>query len=250
VVQHSAEEVVLDPASKRPLKTSGVWGLSWDGGYARISNAVRESGGRVRYSVDVMQGELGVGLVCGLDIAAFPPGLPEAVGMSEVVYPTPFGEFTGWFAPGTGSTWLVCVHGRNTMHREMLRTVEATRGHGLPTLSVSYRNDEGNPPTDDGLYHFGRDEWRDLEAAIEYALASGATDIVIAAESIGGVVALWFMHESPLRERVRGIVIESPLLDMGSAVLWVGENTSLIPTPVMRLGMAVTARRFHLTWAD
>ena len=250
VVEVTAGEVVLEPTSKRSLRVSGLWGLCWDDGYARVSNAVPESGGRVRYSAELMQGELSEGLRCELDVAAFPPDAPEAAGMSEVVYPTPFGDYTGWFAAGVGTTWLILVHGKDSSHREMLRMVEAARGHQLPTLSVIYRNDEGAPATDDGMFHFGRDEWRDLEAAVEYAMANGATDVVIAAESIGAPVALWFLHQSALGERVRGMLLDSSALDMGSAALWVGKNTSPLPRPLVRLGMVAAALRFGFNWAD
>jgi uncharacterized protein len=250
VVERSDAEVVLEPGGKRALKTVGVWGLSWDGGFARISDPVRESGAGVRYSVELMGGELAAGESCELEPAAFPPDSPESAGMSEVVYPSPFGDYTGWFAPGTGTTWLILVHGKTALHREMLRMVDATRGQGLPTLSVTYRNDEGAPSTDDGLPHFGRDEWRDLEAAIEYALARGASDVVIAAESIGASVALWFLHESRLADRVRGLVFDSPMLDVGSSMVWVGKTASVVPAVVVRLGMVLTARRLHFRWPD
>lgn len=250
VVEVSSAEVVLEATSKRSLRMSGLWGLCWDEGYARVSDAVPEADGRVRYSVELMQGELSEGLEGELDVAAFPPDAPEAAGMSEVVYPTPFGDYAGWFAPGEGTTWLICVHGKDSLHREMLRMVEASRGQRLPTLSVIYRNDEGTPPTDDGRYHFGRDEWVDLEAAVQYAVANGATDVVLAAESIGSPVALWFLRESPLGEVVRGVVLDSSALDVGTAGLWVGKNTSPLPAVLVRAGMKVVALRYRFNWTD
>jgi hypothetical protein len=54
----------------------------------------------------------------------------------------------------------------------------ALRSWAFPALIPSYRNDPGAPGSPDGLYHLGDTEWADLEAAVDHALAAGATDVV------------------------------------------------------------------------
>ena len=43
-------------------------------------------------------------------------------------------------------------------------------------LIITYTGDVGAPPYDDGVYHFGRTEWQEVQAAVEYVDAAGARD--------------------------------------------------------------------------
>ncbi|MBT5772893.1 MAG: alpha/beta hydrolase, partial [Dehalococcoidia bacterium] len=63
-------------------------------------------------------------------------------------------------------------------------------------------------------------------------------------------VTLWFLHESRFADRVRGLVFDSPMLDVGSSMVWVGKTASVVPAVVVRLGMVLTARRLRFRWPD
>jgi hypothetical protein len=125
----------------------------------------------------------------------------------------PLGTYPAWFVPGPDSTWVLYVHGIGANRAEGLRTLSVLSHRGLPGLLVTYRNDLDAPRSPDGLYHLGLTEWRDIEAAVRYALSHGARDVVIASYSLGGQVALQFMSRSPLSSRVRGLILEAPVLD-------------------------------------
>ena len=59
---------------------------------------------------------------------------------------------------------------------------------GIPTLMIGYRNDPWGPKGKRPFYSFGLDEWRDLEAAVQWARGRGAERIVLVAESMGAAI--------------------------------------------------------------
>ncbi|WP_033209161.1 alpha/beta hydrolase family protein [Gryllotalpicola ginsengisoli] len=109
--------------------------------------------------------------------------------------------------------WAIHVHGRGTQRQECLRAVPTFREHGWTSLVISYRNDGDGPRSDDGRYGLGSTEWRDVEAAIEYAVDHGATDIVLMGWSMGGAIVLQAATRSMHAGLIRGVVLESPVID-------------------------------------
>ncbi len=139
---------------------------------------------------------------------------------SEVGIETPIGVAPAWLiAPeggAAGTPWVIAVHGRGVTRAEPLRAVPVFRAAGFSALLVSYRNDGDAPASADGRYALGGEEWRDIEAAIAFALEHGATRIVLMGWSMGGATVLQCLLRSPLAAHVVGVVLESPVVD------WVG----------------------------
>ncbi|WP_345406312.1 hypothetical protein [Nonomuraea salmonea] len=65
------------------------------------------------------------------------------------------------------------MHGQNGRRKAELKILPVVHELGLPFLAITYRNDEGAPPSHDGLLHLGDAEWRDLEAALRHATTMG-----------------------------------------------------------------------------
>lgn len=78
------------------------------------------------------------------------------------------------------------MHGQNSTRTSLLRVVSIVHQMGFPALSVTYRNDLGVARDRSGYLQYGETEWRDLEAAVRWALAHGARHVVLAGLSMGG----------------------------------------------------------------
>lgn len=176
------------------------------------------------------------------------PKDPSSLGIAftDVVVPGPLGDYPAWYIEGSGSTWVIFTHGRGADPREGLRQLSVAEQFDYPTLMIAYRNDEGAPATD-GLVRFGQEEWPDLEAAVQYALDHGATDVILSGASTGGSISLALLENSPLADRVRALFLDSPALAMGSVVSERGADLGY-PGVVLSLGKRLAQVRFDLDW--
>lgn len=128
---------------------------------------------------------------------------------------SPVGPCPAWVFPAAGETdvWVVQVHGRGTTRAETLRAVPVFHDLGVTSLVISYRNDGEAPRTRTGTYALGATEWRDLDAAIAFARRSGARRVIVMGWSMGGAVALQAALNSPHRDVIAGLVLDSPVVD-------------------------------------
>jgi len=167
---------------------------------------------------------------------------PEELGLPfrDVLVPTPTGNAPAWLFPAAedNGRWVLIVHGRGTTRSECLRAVPVWRDAGYSALLVSYRNDGDAPPSADGLYGLGDTEWQDVDAALDVAVAGGAQDVVLMGWSMGGTIALQTALRSSNAGLLRGIALESPVLDWGRVLEFQADATR-IPVP-LRLA-AITA---------
>lgn len=162
------------------------------------------------------------------------------VPFEDVMLPLDVGTAPAWYVPaedtgGAGKTWAIMVHGRGATRGEGLRAVATARALGMPSLLISYRNDGEAPSTPDGRYGLGMTEWRDVEIAIQYALGAGARDVVLFGWSMGGAISLRTADSSVLREYVRALVLDAPVVDWVD-VLAYQARLNRIPSGVGRLG--------------
>ncbi|WP_147065987.1 alpha/beta hydrolase family protein [Knoellia locipacati] len=151
-------------------------------------------------------------------------GTPEqALGLrtEAVDFAGELGRMPAWVVPapsGRGSRWAVCVHGRGAQRQETLRALPALHDAGWTSLVPTYRNDEDVPAGPDGRYNLGLSEWRDLEAAVEYAVRSGAQEVLLVGWSMGGAIVLQFLDRSPLADVVSRVVLDGPVIDWGDVL--------------------------------
>ncbi|HEY1529617.1 MAG TPA: alpha/beta fold hydrolase [Galbitalea sp.] len=147
---------------------------------------------------------------------------PEQLGIShtDVVLQTPVGPAPAWLIPAAQKSgrWLIGVHGRGVRRQECLRAVEVARRCGYTSLLVSYRNDGDAPLSSDGRYGLGDTEWPDVEVALDYAVANGATEMVLMGWSMGGAISLQVATRSAHAGLLRGIILESPVINWADTI--------------------------------
>jgi uncharacterized protein len=232
----AAKNVVITantPAARR----HGTYWLSWGGGAARMGDVVAETAGSVqRPLLDGALPTIGSAVFVG---GAVPSDPRTTLGLeySEVLVPTELGPAPAWFLPATGpaaSTWVIAVHGQNGRRKAMLPIAPTFHRLGLPMLVTTYRNDEGAPAAPDGLLHLGGSEWRDVEAAIRYAQANGAKQVVLYGSSNGGQIVGQFLVHSPLAAVVSSMLLDSPTSSMPRVAEYAGAQYGA-PGPVVTL---------------
>lgn len=247
VVHADASTITLiDPVGDdEELLTEGVFGLEWDGGYGQLGRIIDQSETEVVRELLLITGSMPAqGAKADVQRDAYPPDPFLALGATfdEVTYESPLGPMDAWFVPGSGNRWVIMVHGKGVDRAETLRAMSTFVDAGYPVLSITYRNDVGQPEDRSGYYRYGISERLDLDAAVSYALAQGAEDVVLVGLSTGAAVAAAFMDSSPQADVVAGLVFDAPNLDLGAAIDEGASNRSLpvvgLPIPGSLLGVA------------
>ncbi len=133
----------------------------------------------------------------------------------DVEIATPVGPAPAWLIPAARHTnrWVIGVHGRGVRRQECLRAVAVARELGFTSLLVSYRNDGDAPHSQDRRYGLGDTEWADVDAALSFAIANGATEVVLMGWSMGGAISLQVATRSANAGVVKGIILESPVVN-------------------------------------
>ncbi|MEV6181632.1 alpha/beta fold hydrolase, partial [Streptomyces sp. NPDC052015] len=137
---------------------------------------------------------------------------------ADVDIPGELGPLPAWFVPGVRDTWVITVHGLGATREHPMNVMGFLNRHHFPVLDLAYRGDLGAPRPQDGLNHLGETEWRDLDAAIRYAVRYGAERVVLHGWSTGATMALRAAAHSGLRERISGLMLDSPVLSWETTV--------------------------------
>lgn len=144
--------------------------------------------------------------------------------------------------PAPLDTWVILVHGQGGDRRDCLGASGVFDALGLTQLVVSWRNDGLASTSPDGLYHLGESEWRDIEAAVAWALEHGARRLVLFGFSMGGSIVATFLRRSKLAGCVAGVVLDAPVLDW-RAVLRHGARRRRLPPALTRITARASQRR-------
>lgn len=134
----------------------------------------------------------------------------------EIRYTTELGPAKAWIVSPHGRRkirWAVHVHGRGSSPAETLRAVAPLAAQGITNLIITYRNDVGAPAGHNGRYAHGFAEARDVDAAVQAALARGAKRVTLVGWSMGGTAALLAANLGEHRAAVDGVILDSPALD-------------------------------------
>jgi uncharacterized protein len=240
-----------------PLRRPDTYGLVWDGGAGLVSGPpeARDDGSVVR-SLDVVTGEPPApGTPADLRTDVWTdPRAAHGVDFEDVGIPCAGGTCPAWFVPGEGPTWMVFVHGKGGTRTEGLRALGPAVDAGLPSLLISYRNDEGAPADPTGEYRYGDTEWRDLEAAVDFAIGRGAERVVLFGASMGGGIVAAFLERSDRADVVAGVVLDAPMLDLDATVDHGAAQRELpviggLPDVLTSTAEWIAGRRYDLDWA-
>lgn len=164
-------------------------------------------------------------------------GLPfTAVAIPTALGAAPAYRFDAPPDPPQPSTWAVHVHGQGATRAGPLRGVPITHRAGLASLVVSYRNDQEAPNSRDRKSMLGQTEWRDVDAALDYAVAQGAESLILVGWSMGAMIALQLARSSSHRDRISGLCLIAPVTDWRSTILAAGRRAR-VPAFMIRLAL-------------
>ncbi|MET9435394.1 hypothetical protein [Streptomyces sp. NPDC006551] len=193
----------------------------------RVELGTLEAGARVRLTPELHSGT---------------PRTALGVVYEDVEIPGELGTLPGWLIPGPRPTWVIALHGLGTTRRHPLNLVPFLSRRQIPVLCVAYRGDEGAPRSPDGVGHLGDSEWRDVDAAIRYAVRRGAADVVLHGWGTGATMALHAAAHSGVRDLIRGVVLDSPVLDQ-QATLRNLAAARRVPGPLLPLAVRAAQGR-------
>lgn len=218
VDRQGAPQAVLFAPTVESL-APGWYGLFWDdeSGHARIGDVLsRTADGAVLRRLDgLTRGALRPGAArwSGYYVDGSPQdayGIPT----ENIVLHTENGPAPAWVTRGASTgRWAVLVHGRGARRTETVRAVPVLSDLGISTVIPTYRNDPDGPPSSDRRYSLGLTEWRDIEVAVQYALAQGAERIDLLGWSMGGAIVLQFLARSEAAGAVAKVFLDGPVLD-------------------------------------
>lgn len=226
----------------------GLW-LAKGSGHARLGEVVEKdvrAGTVTRALEQVDTGRLAAGPARWNQY--YFSGTPSsALGMThqDVIVTSDAGELPTWYVPPSDEVarrdvWAILVHGRGATREECLRAIPLLHRLGMPVLVPSYRNDPEGPVTHRGRVSLGDTEWQDVEAAVLHALDEGASEVVLFGWSMGGAIVLQQVSRSWTADRVRALVLDSPVIDWKD-VLEHHAQLNKLPRPVSRLGLMMLA---------
>ncbi|PPI56261.1 alpha/beta hydrolase family protein [Rathayibacter toxicus] len=234
----------LTPTTRAP----GEHGLWFDNGHARIGHVTTldEAAGLVeREILLVTGGDLSMarhgrwsGHVYGRAEHADAHAHAHA---QEIHIDTAHDRASAWLftAAEASDIWAIHVHGIRSSRYSALRSVPIALELGMTSLVPSYYGDRDNPGNGTRPCYLGQREWRDVEAALDYAVAHGARRIVLFGWSMGGMISLLLSEHSRHRDRIAGIVLISPATHLRETLVHAARNAGLPSAIARRVPLAL-----------
>jgi pimeloyl-ACP methyl ester carboxylesterase len=244
---HAVAAGRVELTRSRETQRAGRYGLEWKSGNTVVGAVISTTPQTVVRRLETA-GSVGSPLAVGTAVRITPQlftGDPRsALGLdfAELDIPGELGPMPAWFVSGARDVCVIAVHGLGADRSQALPLLPAVHRLRAPVLTVTYRNDEGAPRSPDGLGHLGDSEWRDVEAAIRFAVDGGAGRIVLFGWSIGATMALQAAARSSHREAICGLVLDSPVLDWRGTVRRQATRHG-VPGPLAALGVRAAQGR-------
>ncbi|MGN6523408.1 MAG: alpha/beta hydrolase family protein [Actinomycetes bacterium] len=175
---------------------------------------------------------------------------------TPVNIPTDLGPMPAWDIPASAKapaaareTTVILVHGRGASRTEGLRFMPTLSSLGVRMLDITYRNDVGAPESKDGFYHLGQTEYRDLDAAVGWALDHGAKRVVLYGWSMGGALVFDELRHGQHASAVAATVLDAPVVDWRSTLDLQAANRGL-PGFLTPIAERIASLRAGIDWDD
>ncbi len=258
-VLEAGDTILLRDPDNTRLNQDGIFGFGWPGGWGILSKLVEVTAdGDARWEYRVVEAGDGIPDYVDVDTRVYPGDPMRGLGITfeNITIAGELGDYPAWFVPGAGTTWFVFVHGNGMTRLDSLRVLPPVVREGMPILVPTVRGDDGAPDASGGRLACGRSEWRDLEAAVQYALDHGAESVVIEGMSMGGAIVASFLLNSSLAEKADGVIFDAAALDLERAVEHQAKDESIpvlgLPLPGTLVDTAewLAERRFGIDWSE
>jgi hypothetical protein len=121
--------------------------MGWVARHWRSLAVTARGSGTVSRTLQEVSGDLHAGMKVFVDPDVW-PGDPQPaldVGYSNVTVAGLQGALPAWQVAGTGTTWVLFVHGVDGTRSGGLRPLTTVHRFGLPMLMITYRGDQGAP---------------------------------------------------------------------------------------------------------
>lgn len=251
-IDTGAQTIELERTADTELP--GRYGLFTTGtyGYVKIGAVLSTDAASVRRKL-LTKIETGSRVDGGASFSGYYYASPSELHLpwQNILIGSPAGPCPAWFFPAQSTTWVIQVHGRGATRVECLRAVPVLHAAGLPNLVVSYRNDGEAPRSRAGAYALGAAEWRDVDAAIAYALRHGAERILLMGWSMGGAVSLQTAVSSRYRDHIVGVILESPVVDWRTVLRYQARVAGIrAPLPDLAMGALQRPLTARISGAD
>ncbi len=254
---------VRGPGSDDQLNRVGTEGIEWADGFVQspgIESSQKNGRSRIEIrSIDPGDTAPPVGALVSFDPFVYTGNPLDALGIEydEVFYSSNVGRFPAWFIPGSSDTWAIVVHGKGASREEALRIIPLLKDLGYPTLVICYRNDRGQARDPSRYHQYGKTEWADLAAAVLYSDENGATDNILIGYSMGGAIVTSFLSRSPLRNRTKATILDSPILDLEQTIDFRTTHDTIpllpfsvrVPEQLADFAKLLSTWRFNIDWA-
>lgn len=108
----------------------GIYGLSWQNGYAVLGEIVESSKLTVTRRIIKATQKLEADLLVRWNIFVYQGDPLRTLGLAyeEAPIPSELGPLPAWFVPGQHPTWVLLVHGFHGTREEGLRILHTFRG--------------------------------------------------------------------------------------------------------------------------
>jgi len=239
------------------LAAPGVVGLDWGTGYGQLQpQMTTEPDGAVVRQLQRLTGDApSPGTLARIDGFAFPsdPAMAFGLDYTDIEYPSTLGPMKAWRVLAQGETWVLHVHGLGASRGEALRLMRPLAAEGYPQLVIDYRNDEGAPADPSGFNQFGKTEWEDVAAAVDYLVDQGAESVVLTGYSTGAAHIFSYLYQGR-NPAVKAVVVDSPNLDFEQTVDLGASQRSLpliglpIPGSLVWTAKRISSFRFGVDW--